>query len=96
MPLLRGWQRKPPEDQSRLIDDYLAIFKSAAGARVLTDLLDQSEFYQAVDMEASALTLAQHNGKRAVLQHILTRLGASTSYRQDLMAAVVAEREKEK
>lgn len=96
MPLLRGWRRKPPEDQSRLIDDYFAIFKSAAGERVLADLLDQSEFYQAVDVDASALALAQHNGKRAVVQHILTRLGASTDYRQDLMAVVIAEREKEK
>ena len=96
MPLLRGWRWKSPEDQSRLIEDYSVVFGSIEGKRVLADLLDQSEFYQAVDSEASALTLAQHNGKRAVLQHVLTRLGASPDYRRDLMAAVVAQREKER
>ncbi|MDJ0686767.1 MAG: hypothetical protein QNJ84_18945 [Alphaproteobacteria bacterium] len=95
MRLLRGWSRKSADRQHRLLDDYRTCFASGAGRRVLEDLLDQAEFYQAAAADAPALALAQHNGKRAVLQHILTRLNASDEVRQGLMRAVIAEREKE-
>lgn len=95
MRMLRGWLTKPAQDQARLLEEYQSVFGSDAGKRVLTDLLDQSEYFQTVMADAGATALAAHNGKRAVAEHILTRLTASYEARRDLMRAVIVEREKE-
>ena len=67
--LARKWQ---PNQMDALTQAYVVVFATPEGQRVLQHLMDH--VYATVCYSTDPITLATHNGRRAVVQEILENL----------------------